>query len=385
MREVDDEELYRLIDEQIEAAEEKNYMPVSRKIQIRTRLFDSFRRLDILQELIDRNDITEIMVNGHEHVFVEQLGQTIEWPLKFKSREQLEDLIQQIVSRVNRVVNVSQPIVDARLPDGSRVHVVLPPVSLSGPILTIRKFPDPISMEKLISFGAITREAAEFMGRLVRAGYNIFISGGTNSGKTTFLEAGLLNTKVISRLGKVEDGNTVSDYEKMEIEKGFTISQTIVPVEFNGVKLNFVDTPGFFDYSGEARAALSTGATAIIMVDASAGIQVGTEKAFELVKEFNSPTFFVINKTDKGSVDDTVAAIQDAFGTACVTLDDREALEEAIAGADEELMEKYFEALELTEAEIIEGLKAGVADRSVVPVFASDAMTNGMFSVLFFG
>ena len=189
MREVDDEELYRLIDEQIEAAEEKNYMPVSRKIQIRTRLFDSFRRLDILQELIDRNDITEIMVNGHEHVFVEQLGQTIEWPLKFKSREQLEDLIQQIVSRVNRVVNVSQPIVDARLPDGSRVHVVLPPVSLSGPILTIRKFPDPISMEKLISFGAITREAAEFMGRLVRAGYNIFISGGTNSGKTTFLNA----------------------------------------------------------------------------------------------------------------------------------------------------------------------------------------------------
>ena len=189
MREVDDDELYGLIDEQIEKAEEDNYLPVARKLQLRTRLFDSFRRLDILQELIDRKDITEIMVNGPGRVFVEQSGMVVEWPLKFKSQEQLEDLIQQIVSRVNRVVNVSQPIVDARLPDGSRVHVVLPPVSLTGPVLTIRKFPEPISMEKLISYGAITREAAEFLGRLVRAGYNIFISGGTNSGKTTFLNA----------------------------------------------------------------------------------------------------------------------------------------------------------------------------------------------------
>lgn len=189
MRDVDDDELYALIDEMIEQAEEDSYLPVSRKLQLRTRLFDSFRRLDILQELIDKPDISEIMVNGPGHVFVEQAGKTVEWPLKFKSREQLEDLIQQIVSRVNRVVNVSQPIVDARLPDGSRVHVVLPPVSLTGPVLTIRKFPEPISMEKLISYGAITREAAEFLGGLVRAGYNIFISGGTNSGKTTFLNA----------------------------------------------------------------------------------------------------------------------------------------------------------------------------------------------------
>lgn len=189
MREIGDDELYGLIDEQIELAEDDNYLPVSRKLQLRTRLFDSFRRLDILQELIDRQDITEIMVNGPGHVFVERQGQVLEWPLKFKSQEPLEDLIQQIVSRVNRVVNVSEPIVDARLPDGSRVHVVLPPVSLSGPVLTIRKFPEPISMEKLISYGAITREAAGFLGRLVKAGYNIFISGGTNSGKTTFLNA----------------------------------------------------------------------------------------------------------------------------------------------------------------------------------------------------
>ncbi|MDO4938890.1 MAG: CpaF family protein [Lachnospiraceae bacterium] len=215
MREVDDDELYGLIDEQIEKAEEDNYLPVARKLMLRTRLFDSFRRLDILQELIDRKDITEIMVNGPEHVFVEQAGQVIEWPLKFKSQEQLEDLIQQIVSRVNRVVNVSQPIVDARLPDGSRVHVVLPPVSLSGPVLTIRKFPEPISMEKLIGYGAITREAAEFLGRLVRAGYNIFISGGTNSGKTTFLNALSAFIPATERVITIEDS---AELQLMHIE-----------------------------------------------------------------------------------------------------------------------------------------------------------------------
>lgn len=212
---MDDDELYGLIDEQIEKAEEDNYLPVARKLMLRTRLFDSFRRLDILQELIDRKDITEIMVNGPEHVFVEQAGQVIEWPLKFKSQEQLEDLIQQIVSRVNRVVNVSQPIVDARLPDGSRVHVVLPPVSLSGPVLTIRKFPEPISMEKLIGYGAITREAAEFLGRLVRAGYNIFISGGTNSGKTTFLNALSAFIPATERVITIEDS---AELQLMHIE-----------------------------------------------------------------------------------------------------------------------------------------------------------------------
>ena len=186
---VTDEELYAFIDEAVEGAEADNYMPVARKLALRSDLYDSFRRLDILQELIDRRDITEIMINGRRDIFIEHRGRVERWDKEFSSDEQLEDMIQHIVSRVNRMVNTASPIADARLEDGSRVHVVLPPISLSGPVITIRKFPDPIGMEQLISFGAISREAASLLKRLVRAGYNIFISGGTNSGKTTFLNA----------------------------------------------------------------------------------------------------------------------------------------------------------------------------------------------------
>lgn len=189
MRDVSDEELFAMIDERIEAEEEQQFLPVARKLKIRSRLFDSFRRLDILQELIDRKDITEIMVNGSREIFIEQGGRILKWDKFFESDEQLEDMIQQIVARVNRQVNISSPIVDARLSDGSRVHVVLPPISLSGPVVTIRKFPDIIRMERMISSGTISQEAATFLKRLVKAGYNIFISGGTNSGKTTFLNA----------------------------------------------------------------------------------------------------------------------------------------------------------------------------------------------------
>ena len=186
---VSDEQLYSMIDENIEKAEASDYMPVSRKIRLRTMLFDAFRRLDLLQELLDAEDITEIMINGCEDIFIERSGRVMRWNKHFRSPEQLEDLIQQIVSRVNRTVNVSSPVADARLADGSRVHVVLPPVSLQGPVVTIRKFPEPLTMGRLISYGAVSEEAALFLKRLVRAGYNIFISGGTNSGKTTFLNA----------------------------------------------------------------------------------------------------------------------------------------------------------------------------------------------------
>ena len=207
---------------------------------------------------------------------------------------------------------------------------------------------------------------------------NIVLLGHGSTGKTTFLEAGLLNTKVISRLGKVESGNTVSDYEKMEIEKGYTINQTLVPVEYKGTKLNFIDTPGFFDFAGEARAALSTGATAIIMVDASSGIQVGTEKAWDLVKEFNSPTFFIINKIDKDNVelDEVISAIQDKFGSACVTLDDKDALDEAVAAADEELMEKFFEGEAFTDEEFAHGLATGIHNGDIMPVMTMSALTG---------
>lgn len=188
-RQIDDEELYEIIDRHIFQVGEEGYLPLKERIQLRQSLFNSFRRLDILQQLMDDPDITEVMINGKDHIFVEERGLMHAWDYAFESEEQLEDMIQQVVSRVNRVVNVASPIADARLEDGSRVHVVLPPVSLDGPIMTIRKFPRTITMDMLVESGTISRDAAEFLGKMVRSGYNIFVSGGTNSGKTTFLNA----------------------------------------------------------------------------------------------------------------------------------------------------------------------------------------------------
>ncbi len=188
-RDMDDEQLLERIDTAIRDMGQGIYLPLKERIWLRGSLYDSFRRLDILQELVDDKTVSEIMVNGAGKIFIERNGKTQAWERRFEKPEQLEDIIQQIVGRVNRVVNVSSPIVDARLEDGSRVHIVLPPVSLNGPVVTIRKFPEPITMEKLIRFGAVTEEAAGVLKELVGAGYNIFISGGTNSGKTTFLNA----------------------------------------------------------------------------------------------------------------------------------------------------------------------------------------------------
>jgi pilus assembly protein CpaF len=153
-------------------------------------VFNSMRRLDILQPLIDDPDVTEIMVNGPGDIFTEREGKVSRLDLRFESREKLEDVIQSIVSRANRTVNESSPIVDARLQDGSRVNVVLAPIALNGPIMTIRKFPEkPMTMQRLVELGSITGEAAEALKLLVRAKYNIFICGGTGSGKTSFLNA----------------------------------------------------------------------------------------------------------------------------------------------------------------------------------------------------
>lgn len=184
-----DGELREMIDQEIFAYSRGEYLPLEAREKLGRRLFDSFRRLDILQELVDDPEVTEIMVNGKDCIFLERKGVTERWDRRFETSEQLEDMIQQIVSRVNRMVNTASPIVDARLEDGSRVHIVLPPVALNGPIVTIRKFPEPITIPRLIKLGAVTPEAVEFLGKLVASGYNIFISGGTNSGKSTFLNA----------------------------------------------------------------------------------------------------------------------------------------------------------------------------------------------------
>ncbi len=189
-RDIDDDELYEQIDEMIVAEGKVSPLSLEDRMYLRRKLFDALRKLDVLQELVDDPTVTEIMINGPDTIFVEQSGRLFRYPMQFETREKLEDVIQQIVSGCNRVVNEANPIVDARLDNGSRVNVVLAPVALNGPIVTIRRFPDkPISMDDLIRFGSLTDEIAGWLANLVRARYNIFISGGTGSGKTTFLNA----------------------------------------------------------------------------------------------------------------------------------------------------------------------------------------------------
>lgn len=188
MREPSDEELLEIIHSVLEESSKKQFIPLKEKAALGKELFNAFRKLDILQELIEDESITEIMINGTENIFIEREGQIFLSDKKFLSRGKLEDVVQQMVAECNRIVNEASPIVDARLNDGSRVNVVLPPAAINGPIVTIRKFPKHrITMEQLLEYESISEEAAEFLVRLVRAGYNIFISGGTGSGKTTFL------------------------------------------------------------------------------------------------------------------------------------------------------------------------------------------------------
>ena len=189
-RSVEDREVLALIDEEIIHAKREGDLSLDEMKQMRLELFNSIRRLDVLQELIEDSSVTEIMINGPDHIFIERRGKIVRTDRTFVSREKLEDVVQQIVSACNRVVNESSPIVDARLGNGDRVNVVLPPVALNGPIVTIRRFPEkPIRMEDLLSLGSVPENIAAFLNCIVRAGYNIFISGGTGSGKTTFLNA----------------------------------------------------------------------------------------------------------------------------------------------------------------------------------------------------
>ena len=174
----------------IEEADRESHIPYRTRVQYGRAVFNSLRRFDVLQELIEDDGITEIMVNGADSIFIEREGALYPWPQHFSSRTKLEDVVQQIVGSVNRMANERTPIADARLADGSRVNVVLDPVALNGPIVTIRKFPKhPITMEELIRRESIDAQTAAFLEQLVKARYNIFISGGTGSGKTTFLNA----------------------------------------------------------------------------------------------------------------------------------------------------------------------------------------------------
>ncbi len=186
--EISDDELKECIDDQIICLSKEQYIRLEDKKKLRHTIFNSIRKLDVLQDIMEDEEVTEIMVNGPEHIFLERKGVLSETGIRFEQQNRLEDIVQQIASMGNRIVNESNPILDTRLADGSRVNIVLPPIALDGPVVTIRKFPkEAMTMNKLIEIGAITKEAAVFLEKLVRAKYNIFISGGTGAGKTTFL------------------------------------------------------------------------------------------------------------------------------------------------------------------------------------------------------
>ncbi|MEZ3502889.1 MAG: CpaF family protein [Lachnospiraceae bacterium] len=189
-REVPDEEMQELIDEVVLSYGKKQYLPLNEKCRLKKELFYALRKMDVLQELLEEQDVTEIMVNGMDGIFLERNGKLSRWEKNFYSKDRILEIIQQMIGSCNRIVNESQPIVDARLDNGDRVHVVLPPVAVNGPILTIRRFPEePITMKRLLELDSISKEESVFLRDAVRAGYSILVAGGTGSGKTTFLNA----------------------------------------------------------------------------------------------------------------------------------------------------------------------------------------------------
>lgn len=189
-REMTEEEIKTLIGDTMAAYAKEIFLSLKERERLGRELFYAIRKLDILQELLEDEEITEVMINGPDFIFTEKRGRLFLWENRFSSKEKLEDVIQQIAAKCNRAVNEASPIVDARLEDGSRVNVVLSPVAINGPIMTIRRFPKkPLSMEDLTEKESLTKEVSSFLSLLVQAGYNIFISGGTGSGKTTFLNA----------------------------------------------------------------------------------------------------------------------------------------------------------------------------------------------------
>lgn len=186
----EDEKLWDIIEDELLVVTENYYYPLANRANLIQRIFNSMRRFDNLQPLLDDSSVSEIMINGPDNVFIEREGKVTTCDFNFGNSDRLENLIHSIVGKVNRTVNEASPIVDARLQDGSRVNVVMPPIALNGPILTIRKFPEKeLGIDELIARGTLTEEVAEFLHKLIIGKYNLFISGGTGSGKTTLLNA----------------------------------------------------------------------------------------------------------------------------------------------------------------------------------------------------
>lgn len=231
-REMSDEEVRFLIEEEVRSYTKENAISIEERVTLEQGLFNSLRKMDVLQELLDRTDITEIMVNGPNHIFYEKAGELVEWDKHFSSKEKLEDVIQQMVGTNNRMVNEATPIVDTRLKDGSRVNIVLSPISIDGAAVSIRKFPEkPFQMEDLIEKESITQEAADFLRKMVEAKYNIFVSGGTGSGKTTFLNV------LSGYIPKKERILTIEDSAELQIQG----NPNLVRLETRNANLEGVD------------------------------------------------------------------------------------------------------------------------------------------------
>lgn len=210
--EMEDEAVQELVENEVWLMGKETYIPLAEKKRLCREIYYAIRKYDVLQELLEDETVTEIMVNGPDHIFIEKEGRLQQWQTVFESEDKLLDVIQQIVAKANRVVNESSPIVDARL-FGSRVHVVLPPVALNGPILTIRRFgKTPLLIPELLRLGSVSQEICIFLEKLVIAGYNIFISGGTGSGKTTFLNA------LSSFIPRTERIITIEDSAELQIQ-----------------------------------------------------------------------------------------------------------------------------------------------------------------------
>ena len=239
-KDISDEELYASIDHVLIGNSRENYIGMKEKRLLRREIFNSIRGLDVLQDFIEDPLVTEIMVNGTDKIFIEKNGTICCSDKSFASKQKLENIIQQIVAQSNRIINEANPIVDARLADGSRVNIVLPPIAIDGATVTIRKFPNnPITIEQLLEYESITEEAAEVLHKLVIAGYNIFISGGTGSGKTTFLNVLSNYIPQSERIITIEDSaelqiRNIPNLVRMEVRnanteglKGITIRDLI--------------------------------------------------------------------------------------------------------------------------------------------------------------